>query len=104
MTKEISFFFPDMKSNKTVAHDQVAEMMMKLFQLLHTSAGGSMHEKWTGGFPCNHRKSDEGLEVTDVYKARWGGFGGGGGGCKGGGGGGGFIGEWCVCVCVCVRQ
>ena len=55
-----------------------------------TSAGGSQHESWLGGLPCNY-KDHEG-QGRDFYEARWGGFGGGGGGCNGGGGGGGFIG------------
>ena len=36
-------------------------------------------------------KDDDDSE-SDLYRARYGGFGAGGGGCNGGGGGGGFIG------------
>ena len=80
-----------------VVHSQllILKVLYNIFALKqepieHTSAGGSQHESWLGGLPCNYKDHEE--QGRDFYEARWGGFGGGGGGCNGGGGGGGFIG------------
>jgi len=72
--------------NDTTSIDKVSQYDSKE----HTSSGGSQHESWLGGLPCNYKVHDR--DRRDFYEARWGGFGGGGGGCNGGGGGGGFIG------------